>query len=50
MFDLRGANAEAEGAQGTVGGGVTVACRDHHAGQDEALLWRNHVLDALTSV
>ena len=41
------ADAEGEGAEGPVGGGVAVAAHDGHAGQGQPLLGADHVDDAL---
>lgn len=50
MFDHRGADAEPECTERTISRGMAVAGRDHHAGQNETLLRRNHMLDALALV
>ncbi len=47
VLDLAGADAEGQGAEGAVGGGVGVAADDRHAGLGEALLGADHVDDAL---
>ncbi len=49
MLDVRSADAEAERAEGAVGGGVAVAGGDDHAGHDEALLGGDDMLDTLAA-
>src|SRR5204863_9468280 len=47
MLDLAGADAEGEGAEGSVGGGVRVATDNRHAGLRDAELGADDVHDAL---
>ncbi|MHC3927196.1 hypothetical protein ACMZ4W_02302 [Brevundimonas naejangsanensis] len=47
MFDLGGADAEGQGAEGSVGGGVAVAADDGHARQGQPLFRPDDVNDAL---
>ena len=50
MFDLAGADAVRQRAEGAVGRGVAVATNDGGAWQGEALLGTDHVHDALADV
>ncbi|MNM82039.1 hypothetical protein D3C81_940600 [compost metagenome] len=50
VLDLGRADAKAQRAERTVGGGVAVAADHHHARPDHAVLGRHHVLDALQRV
>ncbi len=50
VLDVAGTDAEGEGAEGTVRGGVAVTADDGHTGADEAELGRHHVDDALPVV
>ena len=50
VLDLGGADAEGQGAEGTMGRGVAVAADDDRAGQGEALLGPDHVHDALALI
>ena len=50
VLDLRGADAERQGAHGAVGGGVAVAADDGHAGKRQPLLRSDDVHDALARV
>ena len=50
VLDLAGADAEGEGAERAVGGGVAVAADDGHARLGEALLGADDVDDALARV
>src|SRR3954447_360788 len=50
MLDLAGADAEGEGAEGTVRAGVTVTAHHRHAGLGEAELRPDDVDDALVGV
>ena len=50
VLDLAGADAEGQGPEGAVGGGVAVAAHDRHAGQRAALLGADHVHDALVRI
>ncbi len=50
VLDLGGADAERDGAEGSVGGGVGVAAHNGHPGQRPALLGSHHVHDALAGV
>ena len=50
VLDLGGADAEGEGAEGAVGGGMAVATDDGHSGLTEALLGADDVDDALAGV
>ena len=47
VLDLGGADAESEGAEGAVGGGVGVAADDRHARLGQAEFRTDHVDDAL---
>ena len=47
VLDLAGADAEGQGAEGAVGGGVAVAAHDGHARLGQAQLGADHVDDAL---
>ncbi|MNL48398.1 hypothetical protein D3C87_1712570 [compost metagenome] len=47
MADLGGADAEGQGPEGAVGGGVAVAADDGRARQGQPLLWSDDVDDAL---
>ena len=50
VLDLAGADAEGQGAEGAVGGGVAVAAHDRHARLGQALLGADDVHDALVAV
>ena len=50
VLDLARADAEGQGAEGAVGGGVAVAAHDRHARQGQALLGADDVDDALAGV
>ena len=50
VLDLAGADAEGQGAERAVGGGVAVAADDGHARLGEALLGADDVDDALAGV
>ena len=50
VLDFAGADAEGEGAEGSVGAGVGVAADDGHAGLGGAELGSDHVDDALVAV
>ena len=50
VLDLGGADAERDGAEGAVGGGVGVAADDRHAGLGQAELRADDVHDALVEV
>ena len=47
VLDLRGADAESEGTEGAVRGGVAVAADDRHPGLGHPQLGADHVDDAL---
>ena len=50
VLHLAGADAEGDGPEGAVGGGVGVAAHDGHARLGEALLGADHMHDALLGV
>ena len=50
VLHLAGADAEGDGAERPVGGGVGVAAHDRHARLGESLLRTDHVHDALSGV
>jgi hypothetical protein len=50
MGDLGGADAERQRTERTVGGGVTVAADDDHAGLAQPLLGTDHVHDPLPAI
>ena len=50
VLDFRGADAESDGSEGTVGGGMTVAADDGHTGLGHSLLRPNDVNNALAHV
>ena len=50
VLDLGGADAEGQGAEGAVGGGVAVAADDRHARQGEAELGADDMDDALVAM
>ena len=50
MLDFRGADAEAQGAQRAIGGGVRVPANHDHARADHAVLRRHNMLDSLQGV
>ena len=50
MLDLGGADAEAERAERTIGGGVAVSASDQHARRHQPLLRHDDVLDPLPGI